>query len=132
MSARRQKSRQAMYGSTTTAAVRKNVRSGAWSARGESSYAATSSAANAPCRRAAGSPSRRGRQQSFEEQAVSQSSIAFVGFDVHQESIDIAIDDGGRRGLRGRIGGDATSVDKAEGSLARCTTSRCAWWRRRR
>lgn len=30
-----------------------------------------------------------------------QSSIAFVGFDVHQESIDIAIDDGGRRGIRG-------------------------------
>jgi transposase len=42
-----------------------------------------------------------------------QSSTAFIGMDVHKESIDIAIADAREARHFGRVGGDAASVDRA-------------------
>jgi transposase len=41
-----------------------------------------------------------------------QSSTAFIGLDVHKESIDVAIADGKEARHYGRVGGDAHSVDR--------------------
>lgn len=41
-----------------------------------------------------------------------QSSTAFIGMDVHKESIDVAIADAKEARHYGRIGGDAASVDR--------------------
>lgn len=41
-----------------------------------------------------------------------QSSTAFVGMDVHKESIEVAIADGKEARHYGRVGGDAASVDR--------------------
>jgi transposase len=43
---------------------------------------------------------------------MSQSSTAFIGMDVHKESIDIAIADAKEARHFGRIGGDAAAVDR--------------------
>src|SRR5688572_22741039 len=43
---------------------------------------------------------------------MSQSSTAFIGMDVHKESIDIAIADAKEARHFGRVGGDAASVDR--------------------
>ena len=41
-----------------------------------------------------------------------QSSTAFIGMDVHKESIDVAVADGKETRHFGRIAGDAAAVDK--------------------
>lgn len=42
-----------------------------------------------------------------------ESSTAFIGLDVHKESIEIAIADASEARHFGRVGGDAASVDRA-------------------
>lgn len=44
---------------------------------------------------------------------MNQSSTAFIGLDVHKDSIDIAIADAKEARHYGRVGGDAASVDRA-------------------
>ena len=44
---------------------------------------------------------------------MEKSSTAFVGMDVHKESVDIAIADGREARLFGRVGGDAAAVERA-------------------
>jgi len=44
---------------------------------------------------------------------MNQSSTAFVGMDVHKDSIDIAIADAKEARLFGRIGGEAAALDRA-------------------
>ena len=44
---------------------------------------------------------------------MEKSSTAFIGMDVHKESIDIAIADQKEARHFGRVGGDAASVDRA-------------------
>ena len=44
---------------------------------------------------------------------MEKSSTAYIGMDVHKESIDVAIADVKEARHFGRIGGDAHSVDRA-------------------
>jgi len=44
---------------------------------------------------------------------MEKSSTAFVGMDVHKDSIDIAIADGKEARLFGRVGGEAAALDRA-------------------
>ncbi len=44
---------------------------------------------------------------------MEKSNTAFIGMDVHKESIDIAIADAREARHFGRVGGDAASVDRA-------------------
>jgi len=44
---------------------------------------------------------------------MEKSSTAFVGMDVHKESVDIAIADGREARLFGRVGGDAAALERA-------------------
>lgn len=44
---------------------------------------------------------------------MEKSSTAFVGMDVHKESVDIAIADGRQARLFGRVGGDAAALERA-------------------
>ncbi len=44
---------------------------------------------------------------------MEKSSTAYIGMDVHKDSIDIAIADGKEARLFGRIGGEAAAVDRA-------------------
>jgi len=46
-------------------------------------------------------------------QAMEKSSTAYVGMDVHKESVDIAIADGREARLFGRVGGDAAALERA-------------------
>jgi transposase len=71
---------------------------------------------------------------------MEKSSTAFIGMDVHKESIDIAIADGREARHYGRIAGDGAAVDRAIRKL-RSAHARihvvyeagpCGFWLRRR